>query len=140
MCVHVCVTVCVYTEVLHCMCLCQGKGGHCPNLHSVVHAKSGWLPMFFLLVWYMHGTTFSTLASAVQSTCMHPVVRAVFDSAPFLEMRTTVVPVSQILLKFLNHTFVADNLAFVKLCQLSIYLDKDPTIMNKCRVPKWTRC
>ena len=129
-----------------CVCVCvvcsdstqRGKGGCSPNLYPVVHTKSGWFPMLFLLVWY--GTTFFTLALAVQSTCMHPVVRAVLDSAPFIEMRTTVVSVGQTLLKFLNHTFVADNLAFIKLCQLSIDLDKDPTIMNKCSVPKWTSC
>ena len=70
---------------------------------------------------------------------MH-VVLSVLASAPFIEMRTTVVPVGQTLLKFLNHTFVADNLAFVKLCQLCIYLNKDHTVMNKCRVPNWTSC
>ena len=33
------------------------KGGRSPNLHSVVHAKSGWFPMLFLQVWYMVYTT-----------------------------------------------------------------------------------
>ena len=86
------------------------KGGRSPNLQCgsceirmVSHVVSASV---------VYGTTFLTLALAAQSICMHPSgTCCILASAPLIEMRTTVVPVGQTLLKFLNHTFVADNLA-----------------------------